>query len=463
MPLIITGLTAIIIVVAIAIRRNHRLIFLLSLAGLGAALFSIFPVLSSVPQRVTLLFTVDRFGLFYTGLIIASTFVVCLLSYDYMNLHLENLEEYYLLLLLATVGAIVITVATHFVSFFIGLEILSVSLYTLIAYQRMDMRHIEGGFKYLILSMVASSFLLFGIALIYMRTGAMDFSEVAHVLQGSKDLAATAGTVMVVVAIGFKLALVPFHMWAPDVFEGSSSPVAAFLATCSKGALFAIMLRYFSSIKMGDNTPLAMILTLIAVASMFAGNLLALFEDNLKRLLAYSSIAHFGYLLVAFLSTGSLKGLAVAYYLVAYFVSILGAFGVVTVLSGRARDADTIEDYYGLSSEHPWLAGILTASLLSLAGIPLSAGFMGKFYVMSAGIQANLWFLVIILVVNSALGLFYYLRIIAAMYVLPPGRRLSRAPALMGTVVLTALFLLILLLGVYPASVTGFMETVALR
>lgn len=462
LPFLIIAATSVVITLAISFRRSHGITFLLFLTGTASSFFSTFFVLPEEPCPVTPLLLVDGFGLFYTALILASAFIVALLSYDYLRIHKENLEEYYLLLLLATLGSMVMTSTVHFASFFLGLEILSVSLYALIAYQRMDLRHIEGGVKYLILSAFASAFLLFGIALIYARTGTMEFAGVAEKL-GTDDggnIIVVAGMVMVIVGIGFKLALVPFHGWAPDVYQGSSAPVAAFLATCSKGSLFVLMLRYFSHIDIGSYTPLIGIFTLIAVASMFAGNLLALSQRSVKRLLAYSSISHFGYLLIAFLSTGPLRGLAAAYYLVAYCISILGAFGVITVLSGKVRDADAIEDFHGLSVQHPWLAGTFTAMLLSLAGIPLSAGFMGKFYVMSAGVGSNLWLLIIILVVNSAIGLFYYLKVIAVMYMLPPKREVSQPPSLLGTLVLAGLLILLLWLGVYPSPVTDMIRAI---
>src|SRR5262249_20378764 len=207
-----------------------------------------------------------------------------------------------------------------------------------------------------------------------------------------------AGFAMLLVGVGYKLALVPFHMWTPDVYQGAPAPVTAFLATVSKGAMFALLLRYFTPIDVYAYRPLFLVFSLIAIASMLVGNLLALSQPNVKRLLAYSSIAHLGYLLVAFLASRAMAGTAVAFYLVAYFIASLGAFGIITVLSNGAREAESIDAYRGLFWQHPWLAGIFTAMLLSLAGIPITAGFVGKFYVVAAGVGTSLWLLVILMV-----------------------------------------------------------------
>ena len=232
---------------------------------------------------------------------------------------------------------------------------------------------------------------------------------------------------MIIIGMGFKLALVPFHLWVADVYEGAPAPLTGFVATVSKGAIFALLLRYFNSTNIVNSRPLFFAFASIAIASMFFGNLLALLQKNIKRVLAYSSIAHMGYLLVAFLASGPLAVAAVAFYLLSYFATTLGAFGIITVLSNKDRDLDKVEDYRGLFFKHPWLSGIFTLMLFSLAGIPLTAGFIGKFYILSAGVNSRLWLLVVLLVINSVIGLFYYLRIITALY-RQPGAEISQQP-----------------------------------
>jgi NADH-quinone oxidoreductase subunit N len=457
LPLIVLGAAAVVLMLAIAWRRSHRLAAGLAVVGLGATLASLYWAASAAPRQVTALYLVDGYAVFYTGLLAAASLAVAILAYSYFARRGGQNEELYLLLLLATLGAVVLVGATHFVSLFLGLELLSVSLYAMIAYPLARRGPLEAGVKYLILAVASSAFLLFGLALIYAETGSMELSTLAVLLAGRGGPLVATGLGLTVTGIGFKLALVPFHMWTPDVYAGAPAPVTAFIASVSKGGMFALVLRFFVETGGADRGALFLVMSLIAVASMLAGNLLALLQDNVKRLLAYSSIAHLGYLLVAVLAGGELAVEAGTFYLAAYFVTILGAFGVVGAVSGDETEAEAIEDYRGLFWERPGVAVIFTAILLSLAGIPLTAGFLGKFYVLAAGVDAALWVLVIALVLNSAIGLFYYLRLVAAM--LSPGKAgaAPRMPVPAG-VVLTALTVLLVWLGVYPAPLVRLIQ-----
>jgi len=255
--------------------------------------------------------------------------------------------------------------------------------------------------------------------------------------------------------------VVPFHLWTPDVYEGAPAPVSGFVATVSKGAVVALLLRLFLQIDFSAHRSLFLVFSLIALASMCIGNLMALCQTNVKRILAYSSIAHLGYLMVAFLASGAMALTAVAFYLIAYFITTLGGFGVITLMSNEQRDADRIEDYRGLFYRRPWLGGVFTAMLFSLAGIPLTAGFIGKFYLVLAGVGSALWLLVVVLVLTSGIGLFYYLRVILTMYERTsqeeePGVTSPSIPVV-GGVVVAGLTLLLVWLGVLPAPV---METI---
>ncbi len=456
LPLLILASTSIAAMLVIAFFRNHKYTALVALVGFAMAIASLPAVATMTPRAITPLLIIDRYALFYMGLIFCAAFVVAALAYSYLERHDGYHAEFYLLLLIATLGTAVLTASTHFASFFLGIEILSVSLYAMAAYLRHSDRSIEAGVKYLILAAVSSAFLLFGMALVYAETGSMEFAKIASATTapGIHGLPFLMGSGLVIVGLGFKLAVVPFHLWTPDVYEGAPAPVTAFIATVSKGAVFALVLRYFSLVDIHAQRPLFVIFTVIAVASMFAGNLLALLQSNVKRILAYSSISHLGYLLVTLLAGGSLAVTAAAFYLTAYFVTTLGAFGVVTVLSGGDRDADSMDDYQGLAWRRPWLAGVFTVMLLSLAGIPLTAGFVGKFYVVAAGVGSALWLLIIALVINSVIGLFYYLRILVAVYGQPkqepapiPGRSFSGHAALAGLTVI------LVWLGVYPGPI----------
>jgi NADH-quinone oxidoreductase subunit N len=273
-----------------------------------------------------------------------------------------------------------------------------------------------------------------------------------------------AGFVLALVGLGFKLGLVPFHLWIPDVYQGAPAPITAYVATVSKGAVFALLLRFVSDVQALQHGALGVLFGLLAAASMIAGNVLALLQHNVKRLLAYSSIAHLGYLLVALLAGGSLALEAVTFYLIAYFIMTLGAFGIVTILSRESRDADMLEDYRGLFWSRPWLAGTLTLMLLSLAGIPVTVGFVGKFYAITAGLDARLWFLVLLLVANSAIGVYYYLRLIVAMFEQPvwiAGRPAVRVETRTGWTTVLSLGLmvsLLLWLGLYPEPMIDFIR-----
>lgn len=458
-PLVIISLVPIAIMLTIAVKRHHEVIFVTALLGFIAAFYSLFPASEYLPLQVTQLLILDSYTFFFWGLIIASSFVVTLISYSTLHIENENKEEYYILIYIAALGSAVLVASIDFVSFFIGLEILSVSLYILISYLRKKDIAVEAGIKYLILAGASSAVLLFGMALIYFEYGTMNFYQLNNSLSASGLTTISAGGAALIFAgVGFKLAVVPFHMWTPDVYEGASSPVTAFIATISKGGMFALLLRFFSIIEGYKYNELILIFSIIAVASMFVGNWLALIQDNVKRLLAYSSIAHLGYLLVAFIAGGPLASEAAAFYLTAYFITTIGAFSIVAILSDKEREAFRIEDYKGLFWRHPFLAAAFTLMLLSLAGIPLTAGFIGKYYVLLAGVNVTLWALVIILVVNSAIGLYYYLRIVVSMF--SPAEEAvteKRKYSFTTGFAIAILSLLIVYLGVYPS---GIMELI---
>jgi NADH-quinone oxidoreductase subunit N len=465
LPMLIIAAGLVVIMLGIAFRRNHLLTLFLALTSLVCSFFSLYVIHSGMlPQGITPLFIMDDYALFFIGLLLAAAFAITLISYDYLKALAHQPEEYYVLLLIATLGAMVLTASNHFASFFLGLETLSIPLYILISYPLTKSTHIEAGIKYLVLSAASAAFLVFGMALIYARLGTMELKGVAAYMSAvPDDLVLLSGFIMMLVGIGFKLGIVPFHMWTPDVYEGAPAPVTAFIATVSKGAVFSLLMRYFRDINISPEGSLFIIFSIIAGASMFLGNLLALLQNNMKRLLAYSSIAHFGYLLVAFLASGPMKIAAAAFYLVAYFITTIGAFGIVTILSERRNDADSLDDYSGLYSHKPFLALTFTLMLLSLAGIPLTAGFIGKFLIITAGITSSQWLLVTMLVLNSGLGLFYYLRVIVTIF-LNPLHGVSAVPpriTLVGSLVIASLVILLVWWGVYPTFLTNVIQHMA--
>jgi NADH-quinone oxidoreductase subunit N len=473
LPFIALTLSAVIVMLAGTFHRSHRLTVGLTLAGLvwtGAML----PITAARGGRqVTGLLLLDDYTLFFMGLLVLTTAGVVLISYGYLERREEHPHDYYTLLLLATLGGATLVASTHFASFFLGLEVLSISLYTLIAYPRLRAGFIEAGVKYLVLAAATAAFLLFGMALVYAELGTMSLNGFAHLRVTGGGPAETSlligGFALIIVGIGFKLGVVPFHMWTPDIYQGAPAPVTAFVATVSKGAMVALLLRYFRQVSLSPHDTVWIIFAIIAAASMIAGNLLALLQGNVKRLLAYSSIAHLGYILVAFLAVGATAAVAVGFYLVAYFATTLGAFGIVAELSGaEGRDADQIDDYRGLATRRPLLAASFAVVLFSLAGIPLTAGFLGKFYVVTAGAGSGLWWLLIVLVASSTVGLYYYTRIVVAMYVQHADEASTSGLSRLGTLagsraggsVLVVVTGLVVFLGIYPAPLIRLLEHV---
>ncbi|MDR4463825.1 MAG: NADH-quinone oxidoreductase subunit N [Nitrospira sp.] len=304
-------------------------------------------------EAVTTLLVVDGHALLYMGLVLTATMVIIALSYRYLNFQFrerEGVEEYYLLLLLATFGGLVLTTAAHFVSFFLGFELLGLSLCSLIGYLRTRRHPLEAAVKYLLLSITASALLLFGLALLYFESGAMTFHDVGAIVKQAQSVPALwlGGLILVLVGIALKLGLAPFHMWVPDVYQGAPTPITAYLATVSKAAVVALLLRFATEVGLLDLPPVVHLFSLLAVVSMVTGNVLALLQENVKRLLAYSSIAHFGYVLVALLAGGPPAAEAVTFYVIVYCAMSLGAFGVVTVYSSEGGDKNRFEDYQGL-------------------------------------------------------------------------------------------------------------------
>ena len=417
-PLMIIAGAPIIIMLTIAFRRAFMVIFGFSLLAFILSFLSIFLVVPSLPHQLSSLLIFDGFTVLLSAIIILASIVVTLLSKEYLLYQESEKEEFFIILFIAVLGSLILVAADNFITLFLGLETLSISLYIMIAYRRLLDHSIEAGVKYLVLASVSSAFLLFGMGLIYMDTGSLEFSKMASVLSTTNysDPLLLIGFSMMIVGLGFKLALVPFHTWTPDIYQGAPVPVATFIATVSKGAVMAVFLRFFYAIKGYDIYNFVQIITVIALVSMFVGNLLAIRQKNVKRILAYSSISNMGYLLVTLLVGGENGIQAAIFYIMAYIITTLGAFGVIALLSNGEHDAEMLEDYKGLFWKRPWIAFVFTLAMFSLAGIPLTAGFMSKFYIVFAGIDSNLWLLVSSLIINSVISLYYYLRVVSTMF-----------------------------------------------
>ncbi|MFT4631032.1 MAG: NADH-quinone oxidoreductase subunit N [Crocinitomicaceae bacterium] len=393
------------------------------------------------------------------------------MSYSYQASRGDHQDEFYLLLLLATLGGMTLAMSAHFASLILGLELLGVSLYAMISFPSRGLFSLEAGLKYLILSGVSSALILFGIALLYGAFGSLAFGDLnfQQIEPGSDEHWMTlAGSALLLAGMAFKLSLVPFHMWTPDVYEGAPAPTTAFLGTVSKACIFAVLLRLFINVDGFSDHTLMTGLYWLAVFSILIGNILALMQTSIKRLLAYSSTAQLGYLMVAFIAASALPGRELAVeaavmFVIAYVLTTLGAFGVVTLMSvaDAEHDTDELSAYVGLFWRRPLLASFMTAMLLSLAGIPLTAGFIGKFYIFTTGVQNQLWSLLTILVVGSGIGLFYYLRVVYAMARPVDG---DDGTATLNTLPITGSWALLLVtlvligLGVYPTPLVNWVS-----
>ena len=401
---------------------------------------------------------VDPFSIFFHLLVVAVTMVVILSSYEYTEVQQIRAGEYYGLILFGAVGMALMSSAVELVLIFIALEISSIATYILAGFRRRAAISSEASVKYFLLGSFATAFFLYGVALMF---GAADSTSIARIGvalgqfdKGGGPLLAYLGVALMFVGLGFKVAAAPFHIWTPDVYEGAPSPVVGFMSTAPKAAVFAVLLR----IMFQAQAPGRVWLIWVAAAlSMTIGNIAALVQDNVKRLLAYSSIAHAGYVLVAFACFPANGVPAAMFYTASYAAMNVGAFAVVGHFAGAGERYVTLEDYSGLGRRSPLLASILTVFLLSLIGIPITGGFLAKFYVFSAALQANLIGLTIIGVLNSAVAAYYYLRIIISMYMREPREEAPVASIPAGLGIALALSLAATLyLGVLPGRVLEY-------
>ncbi|EIS03568.1 NADH-quinone oxidoreductase subunit N, partial [Yersinia pestis PY-47] len=401
LPLLIVGLTVVVVMLSIAWRRDHFINATLTVIGLNLALLSLYFVGQVGPMDVTPLMRVDGYSMFYTGLVIIASLATSTFAYPWLVGYPDNREEFYLLVLIAALGGILLASANHLASLFLGIELLTLPLFGLIGYAYRQKRSLEASIKYMLLSAAASSFLLFGMALLYAESGSLSFVGLGQSLSDSMvhQPLILAGLGMMIVGLGFKLSLVPFQLWTPDVYQGAPAPVSTFLATASKIAIFAVVMRLFMYAPAADSEAVRLVLSIIAVASILFGNLMAISQTNIKRLLGYSSIAHLGYLLIALVAVQThelaLPLETIGVYLAGYLFSSLGAFGVVSLMSSpyKGPDAESLFSYRGLFWHKPILSAVMTVMMLSLAGIPMTLGFIGKFFVVAMGVSANLWWL----------------------------------------------------------------------
>lgn len=468
-PLLVLAATVVAELLLVAFRRDDRGALPLAAAGLVGALGALAASPTAGSLHIAGLLELDGTHRLLTVVLIGAALATVVLLRDRRaraGPEARTTQEDRLapavaaiLVLLATLGGLVLAGSVHVATLFLGLEILSLSLIGLVAIPRRS-ETLEAAFKYLILGAVGSAFLLLGAAFVYGATGTLELGSfvsgfapapgAVFLSAGKTGGLAVAGVLLVLVAVGFKLGLVPFHFWTPEVYRGAPAPVTAFLASASKAAVVAAVLRLGLP---GDEPAIFGALAAMAIASMVVGNLLALLEDDVQRLLAYSSIAHLGYLLVALLAGGRSAERAVLFYLVAYALTIFVAFAVISILATDRGEPAALEDFTGLAWRRPGLATGLGVALISLAGLPLTAGFFGKIFVLGEGVASQHWVLVGTLAATSVAGLFAYLRVLAALIapaepeaVATPRPTFGLAPT-----VLAGLVVLLVVTGIYPS------------
>ena len=436
---------------------SHKSLGTIALVGTVAALASTAWMAKYPGTAFSNMVRVEGFSVFFHFLIIAIAAVTILTSYEYMAVQRIRAGEYYGLILFGTVGMCLMSSAIELVLVFIALEISSISTYILAGFRRRDASSSESSLKYFLLGSFATAFFLYGVALMFGATGSTNLDAISHALHSGNVqmlVLAYVATALMFVGLGFKVASAPFHVWTPDVYEGAPAPVVGLMSTGPKAAAFAVLLR----VMFEANAPGRFWLIWVSAAlTMTLGNVCALVQNNVKRLLAYSSIAHAGYLLVALAAQPELGTSAAMFYTAAYAAMNVGAFAIISHVAGAGEKYVTIEDYAGLGRKSPVLAATFTFFLMSLIGIQITGGFFAKFYVLTAALKSNLTVLAIILVLNSAVGAYYYLRIIVVMYMQEPRGdvRVAPVPAAIGLAIAVCV-LATLFLGVLPGRVLDY-------
>ena len=427
---------------------HERSLWVLALGGVAVCAGLL---LSQRPTSETFqqMFVADSFAGYFKGLFLLTTGLVIFMTRATQRQLPANLGALYLLLFTALLGMLVLASINDLLMLFLGLELLTFSLYIMAAYFKTDARSVEAGMKYLILGSVSSGFLVFGIALLYGFAGSTSFPTIrTAIASGPVPLTAQAGLLLILAGLGFKVAMVPFHLWVPDVYEGAPTPVVALLSVGSKMAGIVAMMRVLYGVFLPMQETWTNLLAVLSAATMLYGNLAAIPQTNIKRLLGYSSIGHAGYVLMG-LSTGSSSGVhAVGYYVLAYLLGNLTVF-LVVVVAADALGSDALDDYTGLSKRSGWLAAALFIGLLSLAGVPPLAGFAGKFFVLLATVESHRLWLVAIGAVNVAISLYYYLLVVKRMYLEAPRSASPIRVAPLTSAVLAFLVLGILVVGIF--------------
>jgi NADH-quinone oxidoreductase subunit N len=462
--MIIAAFACIVLLFDLALPRDRKdPLAWFTLAGVALAAVATYRLKDTTLSAFADTFVVDPYSNFFKFFLYLSVVLTVLLARSYLKQDRIHLGEFYHFVLLVLTGMMVMVSATDLITVYMGLELVSVSLYVMAAMKRYESRSTEAGLKYFILGSFSSAVLLYGMSIVYGVTASTNLSEIGvYLAQGAPNAAATAGLILIVVGLAFKVAVVPFHMWAPDVYEGSPTPVTAFMSVAPKAAAFAVTLRVLLEAFGGLKTDWEVLLTVLAVMTMVVGAVIALVQTSLKRMLAYSSIGHAGYALIGVVVGDPLGTFAVMYYMAIYGVMNLGAFGVMIMLRNAGLVGEEIDDYKGLAKSHPWAALFMLVFLFSLAGIPPTAGFIAKFYIFMAAVKAGYIWLAVIGALLTAVSAYYYIRVIVVMYMQEPevSQTLTLNRGMKAALVFSLLF--VVALGVFPEPLAHYAQSAIL-
>lgn len=460
-PVIVIGLLAPSVMLLDAlIRQSSSVSFWVSLVGLLAVIAAGVLTLPASGTVFSSMLSVGGTAALFDVLLAAAGVLTLLAARPYLQREGREYDEFYALLLFALAGAIILAHAAHLLVFFLGIELMSVSFYALAGYFRTHLRSVEAALKYFLLGAFATGFLLYGIAMVYGSSGALSYEAVrAHLQQGTAlPTLLLIGVGLLIVGIGFKIAIVPFHQWVPDVYQGAPTVVTAFMSTVGKAAVIVALVPLFQALQPAVGAKLQAALAILSAATILFGNIVAVVQSNIKRMLAYSSIAHAGYLLMGLVAQSERGWAGMLFYAAAYLFMQLGAFVVVAIVERENEHRLELANYAGLSRQHPVLAALMAVFLFSLTGLPPFAGFFGKYYLFTAAIEAGYTWLAVVAVVGTMISAYFYLGVLVAMYFREP--REAAVPIQAGTAT-ASLWLstaAVLALGIFPSSLLQLLE-----
>ncbi len=465
--LIVAGFACILLLIEAFISKTSKRDVLPITALIGLVIAAALTMNSMWDDRVVMggTFLVDPYSNFFKLILYIATALTILLSVDYLKRERIHVGEYYAFLLFALCGMMVMVSAGDLLLVFLGLELTALSIYILAGFKRFQQKSMEAAAKYFVLGSFASGILLFGISLLYGLAGTTNLAGIGQritTMGPGLDLAWILALILLVVGFGFKVSAVPFHMWTPDVYEGAPTPVTAFLSVTSKAASFAVFLRVFMEAFGSIHDQWQTLLIVLAVATILFGNIVALLQTNIKRMLAYSSIAHAGYVLIGIIVGSHMGTFSLMLYMLIYVFMNLGAFGVIMQLRKSGGGCSEIEDLAGLSKNNPLAAFIMLIFMFALAGIPPTAGFVGKFYIFMGAVQADLTWLAVLGVIGSAISAYFYLKVIMVMYMKDPDGTVTLTTSRPAIVALAVATIAVLALGVYPSPIIDFTDQAVL-